>query len=397
MVKEDQRIELTRDELYELVWAEPMTKVARRYGLSDRGLAKICDRMGIPVPGRGYWAKVQSGKVPPQVKLPKITAGQQSRVVLDVNAQELEESKEYQSVVDEIEYEMQVENQVVVPEELVDLHPLVERTDKSLRGAGANEYGIVRPRAKHCLDVRIGKESIDRASRIMDALIKALDDRDIELVFDDEERQSARMVIDGETLGFSLEEKTRRERYQPTLAELKELEKDPYYRYRLPDDKFFPSGNLSLKLDIGWWGRGLRGTWSDGKKQRLERCLNKFIIAAYKAAAAKKADHIERERQKLEWDEQERRREILRRQIELEQERLDALNEQAKAWYEAQQLRAYIQAVRSAGYYPQRRITGGQDIVEWSAWALEQASRLDPTVSSPPSVLDYKKQFYWYR
>jgi hypothetical protein len=59
--------------------------------------------------------------------------------------------------------------------------------------------------AKHCLDVRVGKESIDRASRIMDALIKALDDRDIELMFDDEDRQTARIVVDGETLGFSLE------------------------------------------------------------------------------------------------------------------------------------------------------------------------------------------------
>ena len=62
MVKGDQRIELTREELYELVWAEPIMKLARQYGLSDRGLAKICDRMGVPVPGRGYWAKVQSGK-----------------------------------------------------------------------------------------------------------------------------------------------------------------------------------------------------------------------------------------------------------------------------------------------------------------------------------------------
>jgi len=257
MGRNNERVELAREELYGLVWAEPMTKVARRYGLSDRGLAKICVRMGVPVPGRGYWAKVQSGKVPRQEKLPKIKAGQQSWVVFDVSRQNLEEGEEYQLVTDEIEYEKQVENLVVVSEELIDPHPLVERTAKSLCGAGANDYGIVRPRAKRCLDVRIGKESIDRASRIMDALIKALDDRDIELVFDDEDRQSARMVVDGEILGLSLEEKTRRERYQPTLAEQKELEKNPYYRYRLPDDKFFPSGNLSLKLDIGWWGRGL--------------------------------------------------------------------------------------------------------------------------------------------
>jgi hypothetical protein len=265
MGRNNERVELAREELYARVWAEPMTKVARRYGLSDRGLAKICDRMGIPVPGRGYWAKVQCGKVPHQEKLPKITAGQQIRVVLDVNRQILEEGEEYQSVADEIEYEMQVENQVVVPEELVDPNPLVERTAKSLHGAGANDYGIVRPRAKRCLDVRVGKESIDRASRIMDALIKALDDRDIELVFDDEDRQTARMVVDGETLGFSLDEKAYRERYQPTRTEQKELEKNPYDRYRLPDDKFFPSGNLSLKLDIGG------GAEAFGERGRMAR------------------------------------------------------------------------------------------------------------------------------
>ena len=131
-------------------------------------------------------------------------------------------------------------------------------------------------------------------------------------------------------------------------------------------------------------------------RQRVESCLNKFIIAACKAAAAKKADRIERERRQREWEEQERRREVLKRQIEREQKRLDALNDQANAWQEAQQLRAYIQAVRSAEYYPQAAILGGRDLDEWCAWAQEQANRLDPTVSSPPSVLDYKDHFFYY-
>ena len=368
MVDGDQRFELTREELYELVWVEPIMKLARRYGLSDRGLAKICDRMGIPVPGRGYWAKVQSGQSLPQPKLPKIKAGQQSRVVLSRHGKNHEEGQEYAAVSALVASEALPENQITVPEELTDPHPLVQKTAKSLRGAGANDYGLVKPRARHCLDVRIGKQSIERASRILDALVTALEERDIALVFDEEEDQTARMLVDGETIVISLEEKVRRERYQPTPAEQKRLEDD--FWYRLPKDKFFPSGDLSLKLHIGYWGHGLRGTWSDHKKQRVESCLNKFIAAAHKAAAAKKADRIERERQKREWAEQERRREILRAQIEREQERLDVLNEQARAWQEAQQLRAYIQAVRNADFYAQRSITGGQDIDEWCAWAL---------------------------
>jgi hypothetical protein len=50
MAPRDRRSELTRDELYAQVWAEPMTRVSRQYGLSDRGLAKLCDRMGFPRP-----------------------------------------------------------------------------------------------------------------------------------------------------------------------------------------------------------------------------------------------------------------------------------------------------------------------------------------------------------
>jgi hypothetical protein len=397
MGRHDDSFELTREELYDLVWAEPIMKLARQYGLSDRGLAKICDRMGIPVPGRGYWAKVQSGKSPPQPKLPKIKAGQQSRVVLSKHEKHHEEGQEYDAVTALVESETLPENQITVPEELTDPHPVVLKTAKSLRGASANDHGLVKPRARRCLDVHIGKQSIERASRILDALVRAMEERDIALVFDEEEGQSARLVVDGEMIGFSLEEKVRRERYQPTGAEQKKLEKDSWYRYQLPDDKFFPSGDLSLKLHIGYWGRGCRATWSDGKKQRVEGCLNKFIAATHKAATAKKTDRIERERQKREWAEQERRREILRRQIEREQGRLDTLNEQARAWQEAQQLRVYVQAVRNAGFYAQRSITGGQDIDEWCAWALEQASRLDPTMTSPPSILDHKREFYWYR
>lgn len=39
-----------------------MVEVAKEYGLSDRGLAKLCERNGIPVPPRGYWAKKHAGQ-----------------------------------------------------------------------------------------------------------------------------------------------------------------------------------------------------------------------------------------------------------------------------------------------------------------------------------------------
>jgi len=387
---------LLREELYEQVWAEPMTKLAQQYGLSDRGLSKICERMGIPVPGRGYWAKIQNGKVLPRTKLPAIKQWQQASVVLSKRGCILEESETFQTLSESIESELLPENRIQVASELTEPDPLVEKTAKSLGSAGIDDHGLAKPRAKRCLDLKIGKDSIDRAARIMDALVKALKEREIELRLEDEGEKCTRLIVDDESIGFSLEEKARREKYQPTPAEQKKLDEDSYYRYRLPDDKYFPSGDLSLKLDLGYWSKGLRGTWSDGKRQRVEDCLNKFIVTAYKAAALKKADRIERERQQREWEEEERQREILRKKIKLEENRVEKLTEQVKAWHEAQQLRAYVQAVRGAGFQSQRVITGGQSLDEWCAWAFDQAFRLDPTVTSPPSVLDHKKKYSWY-
>lgn len=50
---------LDRRDLYDLVWTRPMTAVAGGLGLSRNGLAKICDRLLIPYPGRGYWSRAR--------------------------------------------------------------------------------------------------------------------------------------------------------------------------------------------------------------------------------------------------------------------------------------------------------------------------------------------------
>lgn len=64
------RIVLTRREIYDLVWSQPMSNAAIGLGMSANGLAKICDRLLIPYPTRGYWAKVYAGKDQPQTALP---------------------------------------------------------------------------------------------------------------------------------------------------------------------------------------------------------------------------------------------------------------------------------------------------------------------------------------
>jgi hypothetical protein len=67
-----------RDELYEEVWATPMKTLATKYGISDVGLAKVCRKLSIPLPGRGYWARKEAGQKVERLSLPAL----KERVVL---------------------------------------------------------------------------------------------------------------------------------------------------------------------------------------------------------------------------------------------------------------------------------------------------------------------------
>lgn len=75
-------MKLTRQELYDLVWMEPMTTLAKCFGLSDNGLRKHCKSLNIPTPSLGYWSKLQHGKAVERIPLPTEYEGKKQHVTL---------------------------------------------------------------------------------------------------------------------------------------------------------------------------------------------------------------------------------------------------------------------------------------------------------------------------
>ncbi len=75
-------IRLTRQELYERVWAELVDGLAKKWGLSGRGLGKICARAGVPVPPRGYWARVQHEQHPKKTPLRDSPRGDPAEILI---------------------------------------------------------------------------------------------------------------------------------------------------------------------------------------------------------------------------------------------------------------------------------------------------------------------------
>lgn len=61
------------DSLREMVWLQPVQKVAASIGVSDVAVKKRCKRLGITTPPRGYWAKLKADQFwPPDSELEKL-------------------------------------------------------------------------------------------------------------------------------------------------------------------------------------------------------------------------------------------------------------------------------------------------------------------------------------
>lgn len=64
---------LSRQQLFDMAWARPRTKVAADLGVTSTALKKTCRRHNIPTPSRGYWAAVAAGGVFPKPKLSPVS------------------------------------------------------------------------------------------------------------------------------------------------------------------------------------------------------------------------------------------------------------------------------------------------------------------------------------
>ena len=273
-------IKISRKELYEQVWAEPVTQLARRYGFSDVWLAKICRKYNIPRPPRGYWARKRSGQKIPKTPLPK----GKDNPVIKIYVRPLD-FKEKDVIEKEAVSLKRVIPDIIVPEVLKDPRPLIETSSEILSSCKSDSSGIVIPSGDHCLDIRVSRDSLPRSLRIMDALIKILDAMSFEVSISGKSTQVKVLDV---SLSIGIGEELYRRRLKA-----KDHNLDGYYNfgYNRYEDQPIPSGKLFLNIgNLGFYSAGeCRKNWRDTETKRLEDSLKSFILGLIKAAALKKA------------------------------------------------------------------------------------------------------------
>jgi hypothetical protein len=381
-----------RDELYDQVWKEPLHTLARTYDISDVWLSKVCRKLSVPTPGRGYWARKRAGweeKAPP---LPPLPDGQPAEITVPSRRQKAFLSRILRPAEGDEQPARQKPPVVRVSERLDRPHRLVAEASRLLRGREAHE-GLVVCWNVSCLNIRVAKDSLSRAFRIMNALLSTMEERgykvEVTQALTNQERQqhqrhdgepdnATRVLVSGEWIEFAMMERSSiiREAEEPPKY-LKGTALDSWLLTNHVITRYVPNGTLELKVTNPDF-LGTRTTWADGKRQRLEQCLGAFVANLEMVAGAKRQHRLGLERQHVEYEENRRRQEGARARAAEEAEREKLFEADLRDWCLTRDVREYAAEIRRLLGARHAEAEAENKWLETLEWMETYAARKDP-------------------
>jgi hypothetical protein len=371
----DTSASLTREELYALVWAEPMSHLAKRFGVSDQGLAKICDRYDVPRPKQGHWNKLAVGKPVETRALPPARTGESVtiRIIPTPQGRPIAAAAEK-----ELEAARSKAKKLHVGDRLGHPHPVIA-------GWTARREAEIKKREK-IYDHRLRRLAAPspfssqerRCHRILDALFKGLEAEKIPVT--ESECRELHATSGRERIEFQLRIKLRQVQRPLTADE---------QRWRFSGDKDYKLEYEETDVLIfevkSWLPGGLQRTWQDGRKGTIEDMAGDILatlLAAFPLMVAEREKREEAERLR---QIEERRRYELQQQRKLERNRFRRLLEHAGLWREAELARSFVVALRDS-IADTGVVIDGKPTAEWLEWAEAQTSLHDPLASDPLDV-----------
>lgn len=372
---------VSRDELYDLVWSEPLRALAPRLGLSDVGLAKACRKMKIPLPGRGFWAKKAAGKRLGRAKLPRLserdTDVPRELTTRDTHPPDAEaRSRELPPpVAEQVEFESRPANRIVVREDLRSPHPLIRTTrDVLRRSARAPTDYVSNWQVKH-LDMEVSKASLPRALRIMNAAVKAFEKRGWKVSLGAGEDRGSYVTVLGQRIAFGIREPWKQVQNEP--AKPRRLVTGEWYTPFESEYRQEPSGRLALVVRNSW-GHAVDRSLAGGKKRTVEERLNDYMVLVVSVAherSERERRHVEAEKRRWEAEQVRLAEKWLR---EMEAARVQALEAQASNWRRSREVSEFVAAVRSRAAEEDLDPSEVDTLERWVDWAERHARSLDP-------------------
>ena len=372
-----------RDSLYEEVWATPMAKLAKKYGISDVGLAKVCRKLAIPVPGRGYWAKKEVGQTVQKLPLPALK--EPVRLYKPTPKPEPPKIEEYTTPDERAQVAKVIERdaQLILKRGSMS-HPLIVQAREILGRSNRDGHDLLWT-DEPCLDISVSKAALPRALRLAAGLITALEEEGFKIAVKKGHKEKTTATLHNQAIGFTIVEKID---HIPLASPPKGGVLQRVLTYAGTPHEQKPSGRLGLQIWQPWNASPKR--WNDGKTRTLEDLLPEIVAAFLRIALAGKVADEKREAEKAEAERLQEERARKAALIKQEEARVRALHRAAANWERACRIRDLVAAASDGARREGVSVEPGTPFGDWLIWAAEQADRIDPLKVSPRSIIDSK-------
>ncbi len=381
-----------REKLYEQVWNAPVIQVAKLYGVSNVAIKKMCKSMNIPTPPNGYWTKLRNGKKVQKIPLAPAKEGQNIRYGIDPNTKKVKndllsflnpvEQKSLYEVIQSLklaekdEFCEEIREYQKVVNEWNKKNPSIEGlrcsyTDYKYRYSAYISGEYCRP---PILVGVISKSGLERAYRILDALIKGM--KQLEYTVNDD----MSFQIRGEKIEFYIYEKQSYFTHVITPDDIKKLEKYEKNIRRdrwaqkpfIPTEDYLFNGKLLFNTKKYSYVQDKDGTFIE------EHLLDMFMQLIQQSEIIKR-ERLAKEELERKRKEEKRLRDLPTTTYNDEVDNLKGLLNYANDFEIACRIRKFVNHLEES--------RNNIENAEFIAWANDKADWYDPTISKTDEIL----------
>lgn len=422
-MKNEHVVVLTRQQLYDEVWKQSVAGVAKKYNLHYAKLINSLKQANIPYPSSGYWTRLGlgkdvtgdvvllSGSAVEEVQLiPADAVIRRKRKESPDQPEKVEAAKEEQTQVEEVDV-MPEAVLIEIPDTVLAFLPEAERSQvvevithleikqnaqlhkhlvtykKAIKEYGdylkQNRFPISRRNYyDHGKTIEppqfvndVSEDGINRVIQILDVLFKAVEklggmvQQDLSMQI----RQDVVRVKFLETQDKIPHEITKQEAKE--LLEYKEAKRFGRYasepRIKKYDNVY--NGKLRIVFDDSSYIR-------DGAEAKIDDRLEDILIRLYELSETHRVAREKREEQHRIYLEEKQREENQKKRKQLEMEKIQALENVARDYQVACEIRNYISAVINKNDLTESDL-------EWIEWATKKADWYDPIIAREDEYL----------
>jgi len=422
-VVSDERSPISRERLYQEVWAEPIITLSKKYGVSGSYLARICTLLNVPRPSRGYWARVAAWRrVPQRPSLPDPKPGA-----------EIEWARNGQARRAPLTFEKQPRKNKPQRKrcDLPALHPLLEGFLARLNEGRDSIFNpFIRPIKRLLPDIIVSKKTASRVIDVANELYLLLEQHHHPVTFTPhgqylfrhsvDEREKARgnnhnsylwspsrptvVFIGSVAIGLTIYEMTEYVEVRSIEGEYVKISdltpqqiKKAARSYSWTTTRDMPSGRLCIQAYSPYSETNLSRQWKESKVGEFPGNFREIVkeLEVDAATIAKQVEEVERkaeieriehekqrEIERLQWEAEKAKlatEEAVRRRIKAKKDSRDELSSIINAWTEAKRIEEFFAdaELRAAELNDEERelllqriklareMVGGTDALQW--------------------------------